>query len=41
MWIRKGRHQATTLAGAVPGVHIGRQYISGGEASTSFVLCLP
>lgn len=27
MWIREGRHQATTLAGAVPGVHFGRQYI--------------
>ena len=35
MWIRESRHQATTLAGAVPGVHFGRQYISGGEASTS------
>lgn len=41
MWIREVRHQATTLVGAVPGVHVGRQYIFGGEASTSLVLCLP
>ena len=25
MWIREGRHQATTLVGAVPGVHVGRR----------------
>ena len=33
--MRESRHQATTLVGAVPSVHFGRQYISGGETSTS------